>query len=171
MRLVAFFTVGGGLLGEVRFMTLGAVRNFAVSIMAEAAGKGGMFALVVAQLNDLAGMAGHAWVGYIVAECDFERCVGIRMATRTRSQFEMRFPFVALAAERNNLLSRRRVPIVTVLAADLGFVFAAFRCNVCRWFAVTFGAVIIRQFRGCRSRYRIGGINQALNQKKGQSGQ
>jgi len=78
--LVTLLAVGGGLLGEVSFMALGAFRNPAVNIVACAAEERRMFALVLAQLDDLAGMAGQAGVGDIIAEFDVTRCVGVRVA-------------------------------------------------------------------------------------------
>ena len=68
MRLVTFLAVGCGLFCEVSFMTLGAIRNFTVSVVAEAAGKCCMFAFVIAQFDNLACMAGHAGIGDVVAE-------------------------------------------------------------------------------------------------------
>ena len=144
VSLMAFFTVGGGLLGEVCFMALGACRNLAVSVVACAAEEGGMLALVIAQLDDLAGMAGHAGVGNVIAELYNERGMGIRVAAVAGGQLVMRFSFVALAAERDDLPGCGRVPFVTILAADLRLVFGACRSDVGRSFAVTFGAVIIQ---------------------------
>ena len=65
------------------------------------------------------------------------------MAAVACGQFVVRFSFMALAAERDNLPCCGRVPIVTVLAADLRLVFGACRSDVGRRFAVTFGAVLI----------------------------
>ena len=141
--LVTLLAVGRGLLGEVRFMALGAFRNPAVSVVAHAAEERRMFAFVIAQLFDLTGMAGHAGVGNVITKCDFERRVGIRVTAGAGSQLVVRFSFVALTAERDDLPCCGRVPIVTVLAAELRLVFAACRSDVGRWLAVTFDAVII----------------------------
>ena len=142
--LVTLFAVGIGLFRGVRFVTLGAVRDLAVGIVARAAEERRMFAFIFAQLDDLTGMAGNAGVGNVIAEFYIERCVGIRVAAVAGGQFVMRFSFVALAAERYDLPGCGGVPFVTVLAADLRLVFAACRSNVGRCFAVTFGAVIIQ---------------------------
>ena len=142
--LVTFLAVGGGLLGEVRFMTLGAFRNPAVSVVARAAEERRMFALVLAQLDDLAGMAGQAGVGNVITEFDSARCVGIRVAAEAGGQLVVRFSFVTLAAERDDLPCCGGVPIVAVLATDLRLVFAACRGDVGRRFAVAFDAVIIQ---------------------------
>ena len=90
MCLVTFFAVGGGLLSKVSFVARGTFRNFAVSvIMAEAAGQGGMLALVVAQLYYLAGMTGYAGISYVVGKCNVERSVRIFMAACARCQLVM----------------------------------------------------------------------------------
>lgn len=144
VRLVTLLAVSVGLPGEVGFMTLGAFRNPAVSVVTRTAEEGGMLALVIAQFNDLAGMAGHTGVGDVITKFYIERRVGIRVTAVAGGQFVVRFPFVALAAERNDLPCCGRMPIVTILAAYLRLVFAACRCDVGRRFAVTFGAVLIQ---------------------------
>ena len=144
MGLMTFFTVGSGLLGEVSFMALGANRNLAVDVVARAAEERRMFAFVIAQLDDLTGMAGHTGVGNVITKFYIERCVRIRVAAVAGGQLVMRFSFMALAAERDDLPCCGRVPIVTVLATDLRLVFGPCRSDVGRCFAVTFGAVIIQ---------------------------
>jgi hypothetical protein len=154
-------------------MALGAFWNPAVYVVARAAEERRVFALVIAQLDDLAGMAGQAGVGDITAEFDVARCVGIRVAAEAAGQLEMRFTFMALAAERYNLPCCGGMPNVTVLAADLRLVFAACRSDVGRRFAVTFDTVTREQFRGliCRSSRSVGGVDQTLNSEKNESGQ
>ena len=177
--LVALLAVGRGLLGEVRFMTLGAFRNPAVSVVAHATEERRMFAFVIAQLDDLTGMAGQAGVGNVITEFDSARCVGIRVAAEAGGQLVVRFPFVTLAAERDDLPCCGGVPIVAVLATDLRLVFAACRGDVGRRFAVAFDAVFIEQFRrwsrclGLRGSgwCRISCVGHALNGEKGESGQ
>lgn len=144
--LVTLLAVGFGLFGEVRFMALGAFGNLAVSVVARAAEEGGMLALVIAQFDDLAGMAGQTGVSNVI-KFDIERCVWIRVAAVAGGQLVVRFSFVALAAERDDLSCCGRVPIMTILAADLRLVFASCRSDVGRRLAVTFDAVIIQQFR------------------------
>jgi len=143
VSLMTLLAVGSGLLGEVRFMALGAFRNLAVSAVAHAAGDRRMLALVFAQLDNLAGMAGQTGVGNVITEFNNERRVGVRVAGVAGGQFVMRFSFVALAAERDDLPCCGRVPIVTVLAADRRLVLGACRSDVGRWFAVTLDAVIV----------------------------
>jgi hypothetical protein len=111
--------------------------------VARAAEERRMLAFVIAQLDDLTAMAGQAGVGNVITECDFERCVGIRVAAAAGSQLVVRFSFMALTAERDDLPCCGRVPIVTVLAADLRLVFAACRSDVGGCLAVAFDAVII----------------------------
>ena len=180
--LVTFLAVSRGLLGEVGFMALGAIRDFAVNVVARAAEERRMFAFVITQLDDLAGMAGQAGVGYVSTEFYVAWCVGIRVAAKAAGQLEMRFSFVALAAERDDLPCCGRVPVVAVLAADLRLVFAACRGDVGRRLAVTFDAVIIEQFRGLSRRCGrlrgwgnggrgVGGADHALGGNDGDCGQ
>jgi len=75
--LVTLFAVGIGLFRGVRLVTLGAVRDLAVGIVARAAKERRMFAFVVAQLDDLLGMAGDAGVGNVFPEFYIEWRVGI----------------------------------------------------------------------------------------------
>ena len=178
VRLVTLLAVGSCLLGEVSFMALGAVRDLAVGVVAGTAVKGGMLALVVAQLDDLAGMAGYAGVGDVIAEFDVERGMRIRVTAIAGSQFEVWFSFMALAAERDDLARCRRVAVVTILSADLALVFTTGCSDIRRCFAVTFGTVIIQQLHGwsrngrnrrlCRG---VGGDGHTLNREKGKSGQ
>lgn len=63
------------------------------------------------------------------------------MAAVAGSQLVVRLSFVTLTAERDDFPDFGRVPIVTVLAADLRLVFSACRRDVRRRFFVTFGAV------------------------------
>lgn len=143
VSLMTFFAVSDNLISRVRFVALGTVRDFAMFVVAEAAGKGGMLALVVAQFDDLSGMTGHAGIGYVVAKGNVERCVRIGMTSGTGSQFVMSFPFMALTTERNDLLCRGRVAVVAILAADLCFMLAPGSCNISRSLCVTFGAILI----------------------------
>lgn len=170
VRLVALFAVGSGLFSIVSFVTLGAERNFAVCVMTEAAVKCGMLALVIAQFDNLTGMTGHAWVGHVIAEGNIERCVWVFMAAHTRRKFVMRFPFMALATERNDFLCGWWVAIVTILTANLRFMLAPSSSNVCGRLAVTFGAVIIRQL-WCGWHCSISGEDHALNSAKGKRDQ
>ena len=144
--LVTLLAVGGGLLGKVRLVALGAVRDLAVDIVAGAAVQRSVLALVVAQLDDLAGVAGYAGVGDVIAELDVQRCMRIRVTTQAAGQLEVRLAVMALAAERDDLAVRGRMAVVAVLAADLGLVFVACRSDICRSLAVTFDAVGIEQF-------------------------
>jgi hypothetical protein len=162
VRLMTFFAVGSGLFGEMSFMTLGAIRNFTMRIVAETAGKSRVLALVVAQFDDLAGMAGETGVSDVIAVGDFERGMGIRMTAHAGCQPVVRFSFVALAAERYDFPGCGGVSVVAVLTADLGFVLAAICGNVIRRFAMTFGAVFKEQLgRGCY--YRFCGAERVRN--------
>jgi hypothetical protein len=76
---VALFAVSHSLLGCVSLMALGAVRDFAMLVMAETTIKCGMLALVIAQFDNLAGMAGYAGICHVVTKGNVERCMGVRM--------------------------------------------------------------------------------------------
>ena len=89
MRLVAFFAVGNRLVGGMGFVALGAERNFAVAVMAEAAGQGGMLTLVVAQFDDLSGVTGYAGISHVIAIGNIKRCVRVFMTAYTCRQFVM----------------------------------------------------------------------------------
>ena len=179
MCLMTLFAVGSGLLSEVRLVTLSAVWNLAVGIMARAAIERSMLAHIVAQLDDLTGMAGHAGVGDVIPEFNIKRCVRIRVTAEAAGQFEVRFSFVALAAKRDDLTVCGRMTVVTVLAGDLGFVLVACCSDISWRFAVTFDTVIIKQFcsrsssQGIRSGCRGGicGVNHGLSREKDESGQ
>ncbi len=141
--LMALFTVGIRLFGGVRLVTLGAIRNLSVGIMARAAVEFGMLAFVIAQLDDLRGMASQARTGDVSAHFDIQRRMRIEVATVAGIKLVMRLSGVALTAERDDLPCCGRVPIVAVLTADLRLVFGTCRSDVGWSFAVTFDAVII----------------------------
>lgn len=142
MRLMAFLAVVFCLLGKVRLMALGAGWNLAVGVVACAAKQCSMLALVVAQLDDLAGMAGHARISDI-GEFNIERCMWICMAAGTGGKFVVRFAFMALTAERDDLLGCGRMAVMAILTADLSLMFAACRGDINRRLAVALDAVII----------------------------
>ena len=170
MRLMALFAVGNRLVGGMSLVALGAERNFTMAVMAETAGQRGMLALVVAQFDDLSGMAGYAGIGYVVAEGNVKRCMRVFMAAETRCQFVMRFALMALAAERDDLPVGWGVAIVAILTADLRFMLTPGCSDICRGLAVAFGAIIIQQLRGggCS---RVGSKDHALKGEKGKPGQ
>ena len=103
-----------------------------------------MLALVITQFYNLTGMTGYAGISNIVAKGNVKRSMWVCMTTHTRSQLVVSFTFVALAAKWYDLLGCGGVSIVTILAADLGFMFATGCSDVCRRFAVTFGTIVIR---------------------------
>jgi hypothetical protein len=111
--------------------------------MARTAGKLGMLAFVIAQLDDLLGMAGQAWAGNVPSHFDVQRRMGIEVAAVAGIQLVMRFPGVALTAERDDLSGCGRVSIMAILTANLGLVFGACRSDVVWSLAVTFDAVFI----------------------------
>jgi len=143
VSLVTLLAVGSGLLGIMGLMALGTYRNFAVSVVAHAAGERRMSALVIAKFFKLAGMAGPAGFGNVGTKYNVAGCVRVRVAAVAGGQFVMRFSFVTLAAERDDFPGCGWVTVVTVLAADLRLVLAACRGDVGRGFAVAFDAVIV----------------------------
>ena len=72
MGLMTFFTIGNCLISSMRFMALRAIRNLTVFVMAEATVKSSMFTLVVTKFDNLAGMAGQASIGNVIAECNIK---------------------------------------------------------------------------------------------------
>ena len=114
-----------------------------MGVMAETAVKGGVLAFVVTQFYDLTGVARHTGIGHIGGKFDIERCMGVGVAPEAAGQFIMRFVFMALAAAGNVLPVGGGVPVMAVLAADLGLVLAPRGSDISRWLAVAFYAVIV----------------------------
>ncbi len=142
--LMALFAVGISLFREVCFVTLGAFWDLAMRIVARAAEQRSMFAFIFPQFYDLGRMASQTGVSDIPTHFYVQRHMGIEVTTVTRSQLVMRFTFVALAAERDDLSCRRRVTNMAVLATNLCFVFCACCGDIRRSLAVAFDAVIIK---------------------------
>lgn len=100
-----------------------------------------MLARVCFQLRDLRGVTGQARVSHVTTEDDLFWLVRILVALEAAAKLVVRFAFVALAAERNDLPVGRRVTIVAVLAGYLCLVGSTFGFDVCRCFCVTLDAV------------------------------
>lgn len=70
MGLVTAFAFSSGHIRAVRFVTLGALWNFAVYVVAETASQAGMLALNLLQLDDLLRVAGKTFFGDVVSQLD-----------------------------------------------------------------------------------------------------
>jgi hypothetical protein len=140
MRSVAFVAVSRLDLGRMRFVALRACRFFAMHIVARAAALRRVFALILAQLLDLAGMTGNARVRQIRPERDVQGCVGVLMAFQAALYFEMRLALVTVIAFGDIIFRFRTVPGMAIPAADC--LMASSACiYLCRLSAVTFNAV------------------------------
>ena len=155
MSLVAFFALSGDHVGAVRLVALGAERNLAVNIMAEAARQTAVFALDLPQLDDLLGMAGQALVGDVVCQLDDFWRMGVVMASQAAGQVIVGLAGVTLAAGRNNLFDCRRMTGVAVLTRDTRLVRSAIGGNIGRRSRVALNAVRTGQHRpvSCKSAY------------------
>jgi hypothetical protein len=141
VSLVALLAVAGALVSRVSLVALRALRNLAVDIVAERAGELGVLARICLQLCDLRGVAGEARISDITTEKDLFRLVRILVALETAAEFVVRLPFVALAAEGDDLPDCRRVAIVAVLAGYLCLVSSTLGFDVGRRLCMTLDAV------------------------------
>ena len=116
-------------------------------VVAEAACKGGVFALDLLQLDDLLSMAGEALISDVVGKLYDFWCMRVIVAPQTAGKIVVRFTAVALAAGRDDFFNGRWMAGMTILAADLGFVGAAIGSNRLRCRRVTFDAIGIAQYR------------------------
>jgi hypothetical protein len=74
-----------------------------MNVMAEAAGKTGMLALNLLQLNNLVGMAGKTLFCDVIRKLDNLGCMRVSMAPQTVVQFVMSLIGMTLTADRDNL--------------------------------------------------------------------
>ena len=98
---MAFFALGGDHIRTMRFVALGAERDFPMNVMAETAGQVGVLALYLLQLDNLLGMAGQTLVGYVVCQFDNFRGMRIIMTAHTVAEIVVRLAGMALAALGN----------------------------------------------------------------------
>lgn len=89
-----------------------------MDIMAGRTAECRMFALVLTQLLDLAGVACQAGICNIGCKRYVERRVRVPVTTQTPLCLEMRFPLVALIALRNVVLRSGTMAAVAILAGD-----------------------------------------------------
>ena len=95
MGRMATQTVTGNLLRSMGFMTLGAIGDLAVDLMAERTGLLGMGALKIGKVLTWSFMAGKARLFYIIGKMQGKRLMGVGMAGKAILQFKMRLAFVA----------------------------------------------------------------------------
>ena len=152
MSLVAAFAVGSSHIGAVRFVALGTERNLAMNIMAEAAGKLGVFAWNLLQLDNLLTVAGETLIGYVVGQLDDLGSVWIVVTTKTAGQLEMRLIGMTHTTLGNIVLNRWTVAGMAILAGHVGFVLAAICGNIRRRIRVTLHTIATAQHRFRRIR-------------------
>ncbi len=147
MGLVTTLAVNCSHFRAMWLVALGTERNFAMGIMAEAAGKLGMLALNLFQFDDLLGMTGETLISDIIGQFDNFRGMRIAVAAQTGRKIVVRFAAVALTACGDDLFDRGRVAGMAILTADLGFVSSAIGRNRLRCCRVTFDTIGIAQHR------------------------
>lgn len=116
-------------------------------IMAETAGKTGVFALDLLQFDDLLSMARNTLIGDVIGHFDNFRSMRIIVAAQATGKLVVRFVAVALAAGRDDFFNRRWMTDMAILTADLCFVGAAIGSNCSRCCRVTFDTIGIDQHR------------------------
>jgi len=133
MCLVTTLAVCNSHIRAMRFMALGAERNFAMYVVAESTSEVGMFALNLLQFDDLLGVAGEALFCHVVGQLDDLGGMRIVVATVTACQLVVRFAVMALTAQRNDFLDGWRMAGVAILTGYACFV----------------GGAICHDIRGC----------------------
>lgn len=129
------------------FMTLGAGRNFPVSVVAIGAGKAGVLALELFEFDDLLRVTGDTLVGYVLGQLGGSGGMRVAVTALAICQFVMRLATVTLRAERNNILNCRRMTVMTILAGDARFVCATIGSDVSRCSGMTLYAILITENR------------------------
>lgn len=152
MCLMATLTIGCAHIDTVRLMALGALRNLAMNVVAEAAGQLGVLAGELLQLDDLRTMASEAFVGDIVGQLDVFRCMRVVMAALTVGQLVVRFVAVAHAALWNYILRYcRGMANMAILTGNIGFMRSTFCLDIGRGCNMAFDTIRIAQ-----SNFRLG---------------
>lgn len=147
MGLVAFFALCGNHISGVWFVALGAERNLAVDIVAEAACQGAVLALNLFQFDDLFRVTGEALISDVVGKFDDLRRMRVVVAAQTAGQVVMSLAGMALATGRYDLFYGRRVAGMAILAADAGFVRTAIGGNISRGCRMALHTVVTGQDR------------------------
>ncbi len=141
MSFVAFLAIARALIGSMSLVALGTLRDFAMNVVAERTVKFAVLARTSLELGNLRGVTGQTRISHVTTKDDLFWLVRIPVALEAATKFEVRFTFMALTAERDDLLVCRRVTVVTVLTSYLGLVRLALCLNVCWGFSVAFDAV------------------------------
>lgn len=128
MSLVATFAIGGGHV-SMGFVTLCALWNFAVNVMAETASQISVFAFDLLQLHDLLCVTGKTLIGEVVCQLDDLWRMRVVVTALTGRQIVVRFTAMALAASRDNFLDGWRMSDMAVLAANAALVGTAIGGN------------------------------------------
>lgn len=150
MSLMTLFAVSSDHLWTVGFVTLGALGNFGMNIVARAAVKFAMLARRRLQLFDLIAVAGQTWLGNRLAEGDDLGCMGIGVAPQTIFQREVRRSGMALTTLRNIVLHCGSMAVVTVLTTDLRLMRHPFGLDIGRGLGMTLDTIgILQLWRDC----------------------
>lgn len=152
VSLMTTLAVGSTHVGTVWLMALGTERNLAMDVMAETAGKLGVLAWHLLQLDNLLTMAGETLICNVVGQLDDFWRMWIVVAAQTAGKFKMRFVAVALAALRHIVLHCRAMAGMAVLARYAGFVRTAICGNISRRIRVTLNTIAAAQYRFRRIR-------------------
>jgi len=125
-------------------VTLRAGRYLSVNVMTGGAVERGMFALLVPELGNLLGMAGHAGVSDIARKRNHEWCMGILVTAQAVFELIMGFAHVAHVAFGNVVLHRRSVAGMAPKTSH-GFVFPSIGHHVSRRHCMTLDTIIVGQ--------------------------
>lgn len=150
MRIMADQAILHFLTFHVRLVTLGAVGDEAVLVMAESTRLFGMFARVFVDKLQFFFMAGAAFaLRRIRQNKRGDRHMGIGVAAEAVRQLKMRRVAVAVAAraKRNEVRAVRQMLHMTIEAGDFRLVFAAIGGNFRRLFFMAFDAICGFQLR------------------------
>jgi len=141
----------------VGFVALHAGRYLSVNVMTGGTVERGVFALLIPELGDLLGMAGHACVGDIARKRNHERGMRILMTAQAVFEFIMGFAHVAHITLGNVVFYRRPVAGVAPKASN-GLVFPPIGHHISGRHCMTLDTVIVGQGRAGRC---LGGQSQA----------
>lgn len=147
MSLMTLLAFSSHHVSAMWFMTLGAGRNFPVSVVAIGAGKAGVLALELLEFDNLLRMTGDAFVGYVLGQLGGSGGMRVAVAALAISQFVMRLATMTLRTERNNILNSRWMAIMTILTGNARFVCATIGSDVSRCSGMTLHAILITENR------------------------
>ena len=124
MGRMATQTVTGNLLRSMGFMTVGAIGDPAVDLMAERTGLLCMGALKIGKILTWSFMAGKARLFDIIGKIQGKRLMGIGMAGKAVLQFKVGLAFMAHRASRYDIFTPGRMLPMAVKTGNCCLVFA-----------------------------------------------